>query len=472
MLWSMRLLENHITRSWEGTIVDELCEFIRIPGKSPSFDADWARHGYMDEVASRFIHWARQQPIEGLHAEIVRLEGRTPLIYIDIPGAAAGTVLLYGHLDKQPEMVGWNSGLGPWTPVLGDDRLYGRGGADDGYALFAALTAIAALQLEGRPHARCVVIIEGCEESGSYDLPHYVRHLAERIGEPELVVCLDSGCGNYEQLWSTTSLRGLVGGTLDIAVLTEGVHSGDAGGVVPSPLRLLRQLLDRVEDASNGRVKLEACQASIPGERRAEAVAAAEALGASLYRRFPFVPGADPAHHEVAELILNRTWRPSLSITGAEGLPALADAGNVLLPRVAAKLSLRLPPTCDPETVRAELERRLTEDPPCGARIQFRTEWSAAGWHAPPTAHWLSGSLERSSQSRFGRAAMYMGEGGTIPFMAMLEQLFPTAQFVVTGVLGPQSNAHGPNEFLHLPTAERLTACVADILGDHALAAG
>lgn len=459
--------QTRIDHTWQTSILDELAAFIRIPGKSPLFDGNWAQHGYLDEVVERFLAWSREQAVTGLTGEVIRLPGRTPLLLLEVAGEAPGTILMYGHLDKQPEMQGWNQGLGPWTPVLSNERLYGRGGADDGYALFAALTAIAAVQAEGRPHARCVILIEGCEESGSFDLPHYVSHLSARLGTPDLVICLDSGCGNYEQLWCTTSLRGLVGGTLEVAVLTEGVHSGDAGGVVPSPLRLLRQLLDRVEDAASGAVKLEACRVSIPGGRVAEAEAAARALGASLYQRFPFVAGADPSEATIHELILNRTWRPSLAITGAEGLPALADAGNVLLPRIAAKLSLRLPPTADPERVRAELEDRLTRDPPCGAAISFRTEWSAAGWHAPPLDHWLSQALEASSQARFGRPVMYMGEGGTIPFMAMLEQLFPEAQFVVTGVLGPQANAHGPNEFLHIPTAQRLTACVADWLIAH-----
>jgi len=460
----------HIHRSWQGEVREALVDFIRLPAKSPAFDPLWQAHGYLEEAATRFLEWALVQPVAGLRAEILRSEGRTPLLFIEVAGATPGTVLLYGHLDKQPELFGWETGLGPWSPVLCEERLYGRGGGDDGYALFSALTAIAALQAAGRPHARCVLLIEACEESGSPDLPHYIDLLAPRIGSPELVLCLDSWCGNYDQLWCTTSLRGLVGGTLEVEVLTEGVHSGDAGGIVPSPLRLLRQLLDRVEDAASGEVRLEACRVSIPPERIAEAVAAAGALGATVHARFPFAGDTRPPSRTGAELVLNRSWQPAFTLTGAEGLPAIADAGNVLLPRISVKVSLRLPPTCDAERARAELERRLTEDPPCGANVRFRADWAAAGWHAPPLAHWLRDSLERSSQARFGRPAMFQGEGGTIPFMAMLAARFPQAQFVVTGVLGPKSNAHGPNEFLHLPTAERLTHCVADLIADHAIA--
>ncbi|HAZ61598.1 MAG TPA: peptidase M20 [Gammaproteobacteria bacterium] len=464
----------HIHRSWQGEVREALADFIRLPAKSPAFDPAWQANAYLEEAATRFLEWALAQPVTGMRAELLTSEGRTPLLFIEVAAtsgdAGAGTVLLYGHLDKQPELFGWETGLGPWSPVLAADRLYGRGGGDDGYALFSALTAIAALQAAGRPHGRCLLLIEASEESGSHDLPHYIELLGARIGSPELVLCLDSWCGNYDQLWCTTSLRGLVGGTLEVEVLTEGVHSGDAGGVVPSPLRLLRQLLDRVEDAASGEVRLEACRVSIPAERIAEAAAAAAALGATVHARFPFAGGTRPDRLDGAELVLNRSWRPAFTLTGAEGLPPIADAGNVLLPRISVKVSLRLPPTCDPLRAKAELEQRLTEDPPCGATIRFRADWAAAGWHAPPLSHWLRQSLEQSSRTRFGRSVMFQGEGGTIPFMAMLAQRFPKAEFVVTGVLGPQSNAHGPNEFLHLPTAERLTQCVADLIADHAVA--
>ncbi len=383
-------------------------------------------------------------------------------------GASGDTVLLYGHLDKQPEMTGWREGLGPWQPVLEGDKLYGRGGADDGYAIFASLTALAALDRDGAPHARAVVLIEACEESGSFDLPAYIEHLGPRIGELSLVVCLDSGCANYDQLWSTTSLRGLVVGTLDVSLLSEGVHSGDGSGVVASSFRVVRQLLERLEDADTGRIKLDALHVPIPAERAAQARRAAEVLGAEVWQKFPLQPGVEPVLADDAELILNRTWRPALSVTGADGLPALANAGNVLRPFTRFKLSLRVPPRLDAARAAAQVKALLENDPPYGAKVSFASGGGSNGWDAPPLAPWLAAALEAASQRYFGKPAMYLGEGGSIPFMSILGERFPKAQFCITGVLGPGSNAHGPNEFLHLPTARRLTLCVADVLSAHA----
>ncbi len=338
--------QNFVGQLWDDDIVPRLVEYIRIPNKSPMFDADWAKHGYMEDATQLLANWATKQPVKGMSVEIVRLEGRTPLIFIEVPGTDGGgsdadTVLLYGHLDKQPEMTGWDPDLGPWLPVIKGDKLFGRGGADDGYALFGSLAAIQALQDQGKPHCRAVILIEACEESGSYDLPFYVDHLAARIGKPSLVVCLDSGCGNYEQLWCTTSLRGLAGGNLRVDVLDEGVHSGDASGIVPSSFRVLRQLLARIEDIETGRVTLDALHVAIPPERIAQAKKAAEVLGTAVYDKFPFVNGMQPALDDLAELVLNRTWRPALSVTGQEGWPSLSNAGNVLRPFTAVKLSMR-----------------------------------------------------------------------------------------------------------------------------------
>jgi acetylornithine deacetylase/succinyl-diaminopimelate desuccinylase-like protein len=285
-------LGQFVGQVWGDTIVPTLIDYIRIPNKSPAFDPDWAAHGHMEEAVAMFERWARERlpALPGATLEMVRLPGRTPLILIEVPGEGADTVLLYGHLDKQPEMVGWADGYGPWIPRLEGDKLYGRGGADDGYAMFAALTALAGLREQGMPHARCVILIEACEESGSYDLPYYVEHLSARIGSPSLVICLDSGCGNYDQLWLTTSLRGMAAGTLTVEVLEEGVHSGDASGVVPSSFRILRQLLSRLEDEADGAIKPAALYAQIPAERLAQAKRAAAALGDNVYSKFRSPP--------------------------------------------------------------------------------------------------------------------------------------------------------------------------------------
>jgi acetylornithine deacetylase/succinyl-diaminopimelate desuccinylase-like protein len=458
-----------IDQCWGDEIVPTLVEYIKIPNKSPAFDPDWAAHGFMEEAVSLFERWARAKlpSLPGATLETIRLPGRTPVIVIDVPGAGGDTVLLYGHLDKQPEMVGWADGFGPWTPRVDGDKLYGRGGADDGYAMFGALSAVLALKEQGVPHARCVILIEACEESGSYDLPDYVDHLAERLGNPSLVVCLDSGCGNYDQLWLTTSLRGMVSGTLRVRVLAEGVHSGHASGVVPSSFRILRQLLSRLEDEATGSIRPPELYAQIPAERVAQARRAAMALGEGVYTEYPFAPGVAPMGDDLPELVLNRTWRPQLAVTGFAGLPPPLDAGNVLLPFTEAKLSLRLPPTLDAAGAAGLLRALLQKDPPYGAQVELDLGSDATGWNAPALAPWLEHSLARASESAFGAPPAYMGEGGSIPFMAMLGEKFPQAQFVVTGVLGPHSNAHGPNEFLHIPTGRRITAVIAQVLADH-----
>src|SRR6201993_955772 len=374
-----------IDQCWGDEIVPTLVEYIKIPNKSPSFDPDWAVHGYMEEAVALFERWVRAKlpDLPEATIEVVRLPGRTPVILIDVPGEGADTVLLYGHLDKQPEMTGWAEGYGPWIPRIEGDKLYGRGGADDGYAMFGALSALLALREQSVPHAHCVVLIEACEESGSYDLPFYVDHLAARLGNPSLVVCLDSGCGNYDQLWLTTSLRGLVSGTLKVRVLTEGVHSGYASGVVPSSFRILRQLLSRLEDAQTGGVRPPGLYAQIPAERVAQARRAAAALGDKVFTEYPFAPGVAAMAEDLTELVLNRTWRPQLAVTGIAGLPLPINAGNVLLPFTEAKLSLRLPPTLAPDAASDSVRTLLENDPPYGAQIEYEPEASAAGWNAP-----------------------------------------------------------------------------------------
>ena len=456
-----------IDEVWDTSITPTLVDYVRIPNKSPSFDPDWAEHGYMDEAVALAERWVREHAPSDATLEVVRLPGRTPVLLVDVPGTAPGNVLLYGHLDKQPEMTGWDEDLGPWKPVIRDGKLYGRGGADDGYAVFASLTAINVLRDQEIPHARALILIETCEESGSYDLPPYIDHLADKIGTPELVICLDSGAGNYEQLWMTTSLRGMVAGTLKIDVLREGVHSGDASGVVASSFRVARTLLDRIEDAETGELLLAACQAEIPAQRAAQAQAAAEVLGGVVSERFPWVEGMGPVSEDRAELVLNRTWRGTLSVTGVDGLPALQDAGNVLRPHTALKLSFRMPPTVDAAEAYKALKDELERDAPYGAQVSFEGS-GESGWHAPILSPWLEEALNGASMAWFGRPSMQMGEGGTIPFMGMLGEKFPDAQFVITGVLGPGSNAHGPNEFLHLGMAKNLTGCMAHVMAIHA----
>jgi acetylornithine deacetylase/succinyl-diaminopimelate desuccinylase-like protein len=456
-----------VNKEWDDTIIPTIAEYIKIPNKSPHFDPDWEKHGHMETAVQMLEAWSKKQPIDGMTVEIVRIAGRTPILFIDIPGASDDVVLLYGHYDKQPEFSGWDDDLDPWTPVIKDGKLYGRGGADDGYATFGSLTAIRALQEQGVPHAHCVVIIEGCEESGSFDLPYYIDLLGDRIGSPSLVVCLDAECGNYDQLWCTTSLRGNLTGQLRADVLTEGVHSGSASGVVPSSFRVLRKLLSRIEDEDSGQIKLDGLHVDIPEQRIEQAKKAADTLGEGAYEKFPWaVDNPSPAESNY-ELLLNNTWRPTLSITGADGLPALVDAGNVLLPFNTLKLSFRLPPTSDADAAANAVKEALEADTPPLCKVEFEVESTMAGWNAPAIDDWLEASMNKASEAFFGKPSMYMGTGGTIPFMGMLGEKFPEAQFLITGLLGPKSNAHGPNEFLHIETGKRLTSCVAQVLEDH-----
>jgi acetylornithine deacetylase/succinyl-diaminopimelate desuccinylase-like protein len=470
-----------LDRKWDEDLLPRLVEYVKVPAKSPAFDPAWAAHGELAEVIARAHAWSQSQDIPGLRLEVVAIDGRTPCLYFEAPATGSlsndASVLFYGHLDKQPEMEGWRQDLGPYRPVVENGRLYGRGSADDGYAVYTALSVIKALDAQGIPRPRCVGLIETCEESGSPDLPAYLELLAPRFGDVLLVAGLDSGCGNYDQLWVTTSLRGLIGGTLTVEMLSEGVHSGNASGIVPSTFRIARRLLNRLDDPDTGRLLLPDFAAEIPAERLAQAERAGEILGDAVWRQFPWV-GCDhaPDGHSTAQLhamptttdpvegILNRTWRGALSVTGAEHLPGIANAGNVLRPKTSLKLSLRLPPTVAGEAAAAAMKRLLEKDPPYNARVHFEMDAAASGWNAPESAPWLVQAVDTASRLAFGKEAAWMGEGGTIPFMNMLGVRFPKAQFLITGVLGPGSNAHGPNEFLDIGYARKLSLAVASVV--------
>jgi acetylornithine deacetylase/succinyl-diaminopimelate desuccinylase-like protein len=462
----------YVDDRWRADIVPILRDYVAIPNVSPAFDAEWASRGHIRDAVDLVAGWCRSRPIDGLRVEVHELPGRTPLLLCDVPafGAAGGddTVVLYGHLDKQPAMEGWRDGLGPWTPVLDGDRLYGRGGADDGYAAFASLVAIEAVREAGGSHHRCVVLVEASEESGSPDLPAYVEALAHRVGTPSLVLCLDSGALDYDRLWVTTSLRGLANGTLRVEILDEGVHSGSATGIVPDSFRIAREVLSRIEDSRTGEVAVAACRAEVPDDRRREAEETAAVIAAPPSAEFPFVAGSRPTSADTVTQLLQRTWAPGLAVIGAEGLPPMARAGNVLRPATALGLSMRLPPTCDAGAAVDAIGAALTADPPYGARVAFEGREASPGWNAPSFAPWLWSAVDEASRDSFGAPAAAYGAGGSIPFMGMLGARFPSAQFVITGVLGPQSNAHGPNEFLDLPTARRLTVVLAAVLDAHA----
>lgn len=457
-----------VDKVWNDSIVPALHDYIRIPNQSPLFDPDWEANGHMEKAVSLAAAWLANRNLRGAKIEVLRIPSRTPVLFVEVPGDLPGTVMLYGHLDKQPPFEGWreDEGLGPWTPKIIDGRLYGRGAADDGYAAFSIGAAIEAVQAQGAPHPRLVAVIECSEESGSPDLAAYMDAFAGKIGSPGLVICLDSGAGDYERLWNTTSLRGLIAGDLKVRVLTEGVHSGDASGVVPSSFRILRILLDRLEDATSGRIRPASLHVDIPAERLDQARATAAILGETIFRKMPMAGNTAPMGSNPTDLLLARTWYPALSVTGQAGMPPLEQAGNVLRPFTTLKLSLRIPPTLDAVAATATVTRLLTEDPPYGAEVSFVAEKASAGWNAPARSPWLEKAVDDGSVAFFGKPAANLGEGGSIPFMAMLGERFPEAQFLITGVLGPNSNAHGPNEFLDLATARAVTAAVAHVIAE------
>ena len=472
-----RVLQERVDRKWEEEIVPALKAFIEVPAKSPAFDAQWEAHGFLDRVVSDAVAWCEGQQVQGLKMEVLRLKkpdgsSRTPVIFFEVPAfqsQAKETVLMYGHLDKQPEFSGWSNGLEPWVPKIVDDRLYGRGGADDGYAIYTSVAIVKMLQELKASHPRIVGVVETCEESGSVDLPPYLDVLRERMGDVGMVVCLDSGAGNYDQLWMTNSLRGMAAGELRVDVLTQGVHSGDASGVVPSSMRIMRQLLDRLEDSRTGGLLPKVFEAQIPSKRLQEAQEAAAVLGANLVERFPWATGANGKRVEAVEgdlvqALLGRTWRPTLSVTGVDGMPSLDSAGNVLRPYTTFKLSFRLPPTADAQAVQKEVKALLEKDPPYNAKVTYKPNAPGRGWNLPDYSPWLAQALQSASQAFYGAPCAFVGQGGSIPLINLLQESFPKAQMLVCGVLGPNSNAHGPNEFLHLPYARKLTASVAMVM--------
>ena len=266
----------------------------------------------------------------------------------------------------------------------------------------------------------------------------------------------------------------MVSGGLTVEILTEGIHSGDASGLVPSSFRILRQVLDRLEDSRTGRLLPASFHCEVPHSRLEQAKVTAAILGDEVWKRYPWACGADggpslPTTTDPLEGLLARTWRPTLSVTGVDGFPELKNAGNVLRPHTAFKLSLRLPPLVDGHTASLKLKELLEDNAPYNAKVTFHPDGragalGATGWNAPELAPWLENALNAASNAHFGAPCGYIGQGGTIPLMSMLAQGFPQAQMMVCGVLGPKSNAHGPNEFLHVPYGKRLTAAVAEVI--------
>ena len=451
---------------FERDALETLTTYAAIPCLSPMYDAQWLTNGHIERAINLLAHWARARSLANFDVTIHRLEGRTPVLAVTVDATApgSGTAVLYGHLDKQPPLGDWSEGLAPFEPVRRGDRVFARGIADDGYSTFSALLAIEAMEAHAIPHSRCVVLIEASEESGSPDLEAYLDALADHLGQVELMVCLDSGALTYDRLWVTTSLRGVLNVEMTIQVLAHGQHSGMASGVVPSSFRILRQLLDRVEDAATGEVLVPQLCAEIPAERVDAAASVAREFGDIVTRTLPTLEGVELMGANAQERVLRQTWHPTLSIVGMGGVPEPAIAGNVLRPSTTAVLSFRLPPSVDAAVAQGAVAEVLTVDVPSSAKVTLSSWNLGSGWVAPPLAPWLATALDDASQQAFGHAPGFTGEGGSIPFLASLARRYPDVQFVATGVLGPQSNAHAIDEMLDLPMAVGVTNSVVTVL--------
>jgi acetylornithine deacetylase/succinyl-diaminopimelate desuccinylase-like protein len=459
-------LKDFVENNWRESIIEELEGYIRIPCLSPMFDRSWENNNLLLKACEHVVRWIDKQEIKNSSVEIIKENGKTPIIMIEVDGDREGTILFYGHLDKQPEAKGWDDDKGPYKPVIQNGKLFGRGSADDGYAVYTAISSIKALQEQNVKHGRCVVLIETCEESGSLDLPYYLEKLEKRIGSPDLVVCLDSGCGNFEQFWVTTSLRGALACELKVDILKEGIHSGNSG-VIPSSFRIMRQLLSRVENEETGEILLDELNTEIPEERVNQALTAEKVLGYSLISSYPLYGDLKTISSKISELILQRTWKPSLSYIAADGIPPSNEAANLLRPSTSFVLSFRAPPTANLNMATEKLKEIFESSPPYDSKVSFRVIKKGSGWHMPDMPAWLSEAVERSSRNHFGKEPVFMGEGGSIPLMNLLSEKFPKSKFIVTGVLGPGSNAHGPNEFLHLRMVEKVTCVIAEIIEAH-----
>jgi pimeloyl-ACP methyl ester carboxylesterase/acetylornithine deacetylase/succinyl-diaminopimelate desuccinylase-like protein len=329
-----------------------------------------------------------------------------------------------------------------------------------------AIAAVQALKAQGAPPAHRG-LIETCEESGSYDLLPYIDALRapgnNRLGDVGLVVCLDSGAGNYDQLWLTTSLRGMASGTLKVEILTEGIHSGDASGLVPSSFRIMRQVLDRLEDSATGRLLPASFHCEVPADRLAQAQATAAILGEEVYKRFPWAhydcggstTFALPTTTDPCKALLNRTWLPTLSASPAPRDSRPSRTRATCCAPTAFKLSLRLPPLVDAAQAVQELKGLLEDNAPYQAKVTFDSGGGATGWNAPCTTPWFETALNEASQAHFGAPCGYIGQGGTIPLMNMLSEGFPKAQMMVCGVLGPpRATRTAPTSSCTCPTPQ------------------
>ncbi len=455
-------LTENAEKIWEDSILPSLSEFIEIHALSPMFEPNWDEKGELQATIELFTAWLEAQGIEGMSHVTHRIGDHSPVLLVTIEGTGPGEVLFYSHLDKQPSRPElWSEGLHPLKAVRREPFLFGRGAVDDGYGGYLCVTAIRLLQEAGIPHPKATFLIETCEESGSFDLPPYLDALTDDLGSPDLIVVLDSGGPTYDHIWVTEALRGLVAGTLSVRVSHEGVHSGMSGGAIPSSFRIQRMLLDRVEDSSTGRILIPEMHVDISDKIRAEAEALGNILGDALWKSLPVVDSLEPQTRGADQILLDINWRPAMGVIGADGMPPVQTAGNVLRTNTDLKLSFRIPPGVKAPEVQAIVKQTLEANPPYGAEVTYHATEPADGFHAPPLHEGVSAALDGACKHLTGFPPMTTWIGGTIPFMAMIQNKFPEASFICTGSAGPGNNAHGPDEKLHIPHSKRLNVALA-----------
>lgn len=458
--------DNTIHTLLHGEVLERLCDFIKLPSKSPDFDPDWKAHGFLDAACNQAAAWGRSF-IEDAAFEVLTSPDHTPVLFFDIPATSKEikqSALIYGHLDKQPEAQGWTNNRSPFVPSLEGNKLYGRGAADDGYSFYSAMAAVRALKDAGIAHGRITGLIETSEESGSRDMGYWMKEIAPRCGNVGLIVVLDSTCSDYERMWLTTSFRGCINLTLNVKVLERSVHSGSASSIVPDSFRIARSLLSRVEDEKTGEINDPRLNCPIEPERLKQIRATAEIIGANVFSEFPWYKSAHACQTDVFEAMATRGFKPALCVIGADGLPPCSTAGRVMRQETSLALSMRTPPKLDAKDALDALTEILTANPPYGADVTVTNTSAGDGWMAKMGCEWFDKAIDTSSREVFGCAPAYNCDGASISTLKRMQSHFESAQMLVTGVLGPQSNAHGPDEMLRLDYLEKLTCVIARVL--------
>ena len=457
-----------ISNEFDTNIIPSLSDYIRIDNLSPNYDPEWETNFKLEKAGYHLLVWSLNQGVKGMKGELIKEPGRTPMVYLEIPPQGSDkTILLYGHFDKQPHLGEWAEGLGPTKPVIKDGNLYGRGASDDGYSTYTCVSAIKAIQSQKGKHGKIIITIEGGEESGSPDLVYYLKKLSDRIGTPDLMVCMDSGCKDYNTFWITTSLRGVCVLDLTVECLEESVHSGSGSGIAPDSFTIMRILLDRLQDSKTGK-SLVPIDVEIPSYRIEDAKKLGEYMKEKCVNDIvKLSPGVKPLSDDYSEIILNNTWRSTVVVTGMSYFPPAETAGNVLRAKTQCRISVRLPPIFNCKQSEVVLKEILEKDPPFNSKVTCKIMVSGNGWAAKDLCEPLKKSFNESSKKIFGKEFYNSGEGGSIPFIAELGELFPKCEMLVTGVLGPGSNAHCLNECLNIQFTKNITVALAHAINDY-----